>query len=113
MQDDKLVFDWVPLIEPTTSRKPKVRVAKFGDSYEQRSKDGINNDLRSHSLKFRNYDSVINEIEQFLEDAGGVSSFYFSLKKGPIKLYKCEEWSRTDLTFNQSEISATFIEVVN
>ena len=113
MQVDKLLFIWAPLRDASTSAKPRVRKAQFGDGYEQRSKDGINNDLRPHSLKFRYRDSIINQIEKFLEDRGGVESFLYSHKKAPVKLYVCEEWNRTDIDFNTSEISATFREVVN
>lgn len=113
MQGAKLIFKWEELIESSTSRKPRTRVVQFGDGYAQRSKDGINNDLRSHTLKFKDADSVINDIDQFLEDRAGVESFYYSYKGQPLRLYVCEEWSRVDLDFQSSEISATFREVVN
>lgn len=113
MQRDKQIFKWEPLIESSTARKPRTRVVQFGDGYMQRSKDGINHDLRSHTLKFKDTDSVINDIDQFLEDRAGIESFYYSYKGQPLRLYVCEEWSRVDLDFNSSEISAIFKEVVN
>lgn len=113
MRKDKLIFKWAPLIEPSTPRKPRVRVAQFGDGYEQRQKDGINNDLRTHSLKWAGRDSLINEIESFLEDRAGVESFYYIHKKGEKRLYKCSEWTRVDIDYQSAEISATFKEVVN
>lgn len=113
MQGAKLIFKWEGLIESSTARKPRTRVAQFGDGYAQRSKDGINHDLRSHTIKFKNSDSVINDIEQFLEDRAGVESFYYSYKEQPLRLYVCEEWSRVDIDFQTSEVSATFREVVN
>lgn len=113
MRDDKLIFRWRPLREVATTRKPRVRRAQFGDGYAQRSKDGINNDLISHTLKFRGRDSIIDEIDLFLKDRGAVESFLFSLKGGHLRLYTCEEWNRSEIDFNSSEISATFQEVVN
>lgn len=113
MQDGKLIFEWVPLVEPSTSRKPKIIKAQFGDGYEQRSKDGINNNLRTHSLKFDGEDLEMDALEKFLEDRGGVESFYYIHKNGIKRLYVCEEWSRVDIDGLSGEISATFREVVN
>lgn len=113
MQKDKLTFKWKPLREPSTTRKPRTRVMQFGDGYSQRSKDGLNNDLRTLSLKFRKRDSEIDCIDRFLGERGGVESFFYIHKDGVPRLYICEEWTRVDLDFQTSEISATFKEVVN
>lgn len=101
------------MVEATAQRKPKVKRVQFGDGYEQRSKDGINADLKTYSLKFVKRDIEINDIERFLEEKGGVESFLYSHKRGALRLCICEEWSRVDIDFQTSEISATFREVVN
>ena len=110
--EDKKVFTWVPLIEPSTQRKPKTRRVSFGDGYEQRKKDGLNSDLRTHSLRFRERDHYIDEIDRFLADHAGFKSFYYIHKDGKKRLYVCEDWTRTELDYQSSEISATFREVI-
>lgn len=113
MQKDKLTFTWIPLAEVNTPRKPRVREVQFGDGYAQRSKDGLNNNPRSHSLKFDGEDDEMDALEQFLEDRAGVESFYYAHKYGPKRLYVCQEWNRDDIDGWSSQISATFKEVVN
>lgn len=111
--EDKRVFKWSTLTESSTQRKPRSRKVSFGDGYEQRAVDGLNSNLSSFSVRFRERANVIDEIEQFLIDHAGVKSFYYAQKKSqnPV-LCVCEEWSRLDIDFQSSEISATFREVV-
>ena len=113
MQKDKLVFNWIPLAETITSHKPKVRTARFGDGYEQRSQDGINSDLISIALKFDGKDDEMEALLRFLKERRGVESFYYTHKFGVRKLFVCQDWSRVDLDGLSSEVSATFREVVN
>ena len=43
-------FFWKPSYNMSTTHAPRVKSIKFGDGYEQRFKDGINNSLLSISL---------------------------------------------------------------
>ena len=42
-------FKWRPEDACQINNEPKVRVAKFGNGYEQRAKDGINNQLKTYN----------------------------------------------------------------
>ena len=63
------------------SRKasPRIRVAKFGDGYEQRIVDGINSIEESYTVNFSNRDKeVIDDIVGYLESLGS-ASFDFTI----------------------------------
>jgi phage-related protein len=48
--------------------KSRIRIAKFGDGYEQRIADGINNVEEAYSVKFSNRSKeVIDDIAYFFE----------------------------------------------
>jgi phage-related protein len=56
--------------------KPRVLVARYGDGYEQRVADGINNVPEKWNLTWKNRTSAeANKIVKFLEDQGGVTAF--------------------------------------
>ncbi|MBT6196722.1 MAG: hypothetical protein HOI54_06835 [Candidatus Marinimicrobia bacterium] len=59
-----------------TEQKPKVLTVSYGDGYEQRTVDGINNLPEQWSLEWKNRPvAETNKIIKFLEDQGGVTSF--------------------------------------
>jgi phage-related protein len=58
---------------------PRIRVAKFGDGYEQRIVDGINSIEESYTVNFNNRDKeVIDDIVGYLESLGS-ASFEFTI----------------------------------
>lgn len=64
----------------TRSAKPRVRIAKFGDGYEQRAKPGINHIAETYKITMKNRNKeVADDIIKFFNDKGGVSSFDFTL----------------------------------
>jgi phage-related protein len=59
--------------------QPRVRIAKFGDGYEQRIADGLNPIQETFSLTFNNREAAeIDDIIGYLASLGGVSSFDFT-----------------------------------
>ena len=61
------------------SSKPRIRVAKFGDGYEQRLVDGINHLDESYSVNFSNRTRVIiDDIMAFFDSRKG-ASFDFTI----------------------------------
>lgn len=61
------------------SAKTSVRVAKFGDGYQQRVADGLNSVGASFSLTFSNRTKEdIDDITSFFESQQGVASFIFT-----------------------------------
>ena len=56
--------------------KPRVLKANYGDGYEQRVANGINNTPEVWSLTWKNRTTIdANKIIAFLEDKGGVTAF--------------------------------------
>lgn len=61
------------------SSKPRVLTAKFGDGYEQRLADGINNIEQTFTLAFNNRtDDDIDDIVAFFDAKKGVTSFDYT-----------------------------------
>lgn len=64
----------------TKQSSPRVLTAKFGDGYEQRIVDGINNLEESYSLNFKTRTKEeIDDIVVFLDTKAGVTKFTLTL----------------------------------
>ena len=105
-------FHWRPQNSSTTSVSPKVKVIKFGDGYEQRIRDGINNDLRSYNVTFVGLSEDISLIDDFLSRHNAVKAFLWR-EPNTNKTIKgvCRSWTSTPNSAAKT-ISATFEEVV-
>lgn len=101
-------------VQPTfpvkTSTKMRLRKAKFGDGYSQRSEDGINAEAVSWSLVFENLttaekDTVVN----FLKAEKGVNVFFWTPPQTATQ-YKvtCEEWDAELVDAGYWSVTATF-----
>ena len=67
--------------DKTLSRQqtPRVRIQKFGDGYEQRLAEGINNIVDNFSLSFVNRAKAdADDILAFFEEKAGVTAFEFT-----------------------------------
>lgn len=92
----------------------KVLKATFGDGYEQRLVDGINNSTESFSVQFTNRpNEEIDDIKSDLDSTKGVASFFFTYPdsnsggENTVKVV-CENYN---ITYSNSEfynLSATF-----
>lgn len=106
------VFKWAVRPNVTDTAAPKVKIIKYGDGYEQRIKDGINNNLRVYNVEFKVPTEEALLIDKFFNHCGGVEPFLWrspSLNRF-IKI-KCPKWTnKVDHTV--TTISATFEEVV-
>lgn len=91
-------FTWKPLIaDMELTRRPAVRVAKFGDGYEQRAAYGINTMTRIWRVRFTDTQSaaVTPDIDAFLAARGGLEAFEWTDPTGVAGKYVCREWRRT------------------
>lgn len=60
--------------------QPRIRVAQFGDGYQQRLADGINNLGETFTLNFMNRDKTeADDIIAFFDTKAGVSNFDFTI----------------------------------
>jgi phage-related protein len=91
--------------------KPRVRVAAFGDGYEQRVADGINNAPRSWSLGFTRPTTEADAILAFFEARNGAEAFDWTPPYGAAGKFVAREWSVQLIGPVAKSISATFEEV--
>lgn len=104
-------FTYAPSYSAQLNVAPRVRNARFGDGYMQRTADGINTKPRSWGLRFTGATSRINAIESFLDGESGVTSFDWTPPTGDAGKWICQEWSRSIDDFNNEVLNATFREV--
>jgi len=79
-----------PVIAKTT---PRLRVAKFGDGYEQRMLDGINPNDVTWSVSFENrLQVVLNEMDQFLAERKASAFPFRHPGDGILYMVFCDEW---------------------
>ena len=91
---------------------PKVHTLSFGDGYEQRIADGINNLQQSMSVTFATRPKAeIDDLVAFFESLGGVSKFRMTIDDTngaeTIKVV-CKSWNQTWNYDNFYSLSATF-----
>lgn len=106
-------FSYAPDYSAQVTNRPRVRVAKFGDGYEQRQADGLNPQPASWSLTFANRSNAdINAIHSFLSARGGFESFDWVPPDSTASIkVVCREWQKTLNRYNLNTISATFEQV--
>ena len=99
----------------TRTSKPKIHLAKFGDGYEQRLADGINNLVESYVIAFNNRTKEeIDDIIAFFENKGGVTAFTYTVpdtnesgNEVAIKVV-CSDWKKTYTFGDYYSATATF-----
>lgn len=101
-------FTWSPRVDPTGTAKLRVRRAQFGDGYEQRAADGINNKSQSWPLSFVGGSAYIQPIANFLDSQAGYQSFYWTPPLGSQGFYRCETYSVRRLEGDNYELACTF-----
>lgn len=98
--------------------KPRVLSAKFGDGYEQRLRDGINNVERTFSISFKNQPKAIaDDIAGYFNSLAGVDNFTFTIpdtnggsNEEAVKVV-CDTWSKTYTYDEFYNVTATLREV--
>ena len=99
----------------TRGSKPKVHVMSFGDGYEQRLADGINNLEQELTVSFSTRPKAeIDDLVAFFESLGGVSKFRFDIEDSnagssteTIKCV-CDDWQQTWAYDNFYSLTAKF-----
>jgi phage-related protein len=111
----KPYFMWVPSYNISVNHSPRVKTVKFGDGWEQRMNDGLNNTLLELDLAFDNRDLYESAaITHFLDTRGGSESFiwYPPQPYQAQKLWVCENHTFNINFYNNYSIKARFREVV-
>lgn len=104
-------FTYQPTYGAKVAHAPRVRVAPFGDGYEQRVADGINVDMQSWDLTFVKATATIDAIDTQLSGYGSVTRFTWTPKgKSEIKVV-CRQWTRTYSDKGVDTLTAKFDQV--
>lgn len=106
-------FDFTPDFGAQAAYKPRVRVTRFGDGYEQRVGDGVNIRPASWPLKFAMRDDTERDgILAFLEARNGVEAFDWTPPFGGASIrVVCRAWDWTPEKANLNTITAQFEQV--
>ena len=105
-----------PSVTPTYGAQknsaPNVRVARFGDGYEQRVTFGVNQNPKIWNLTWNVSETDADTIETFLDARGAVEAFEWT-PLGESTEYKwvCEQWTKSIPYNNRATINATFRQV--
>lgn len=98
----------------TKNTKPRVLRASFGDGYEQRIVDGINNLQQTFSVAFNNRTKdEIDDIIAFFDSKNGVTSFDYTYPDSnntgetTVKVV-CEDYNLNYINSNFYGCTATF-----
>lgn len=105
-------FNFAPSFTSKLLKEPNINSAKFGDNYEVRIADGINNNPQMWDLIFSaetkdNADSI----ESFLDDRAGVTKFTWTPPGKPEINVICKKWIRNYINNGIDSFSMTFIQV--
>lgn len=104
-------FTWIPSQGGKLTDTPRVLSMKFGDGYEQRAPDGINNIDTSWDVSFTHRtDKEFQDILNFLRALQGVGSFLWRPPTiGGVKdTYLCRKWDGANNEHNDFEVTGTF-----
>lgn len=104
-------FTWFPNVDSTCDTKPNVSSTKFGDGYELRVANGINNAPMKWSLKFTRMRAEALEIIAFLRSHGGVTKFQWTNPFEETGTYICREWKSSQGKGGVTEIDVDFEQV--
>jgi phage-related protein len=115
-------FFWKASYASQLQMKPAVNSIKFGNGYEQRLADGINNNLQKFNLNFEGRDKdETRAIAHFLHKRKAVDSFFFDapfpynfdVSQSYPKRFICDEWDIAYNFYNNYNITAKFSETAN
>jgi phage-related protein len=105
-------FAYQPAPSAPESHEPRVLVAAFGDGYEQRVADGINNDLETFDLVFNRATADIDTIMTFLAGKGAATAFTWTPDGGSEITVVCPSWQRIRTAKGVQGVAARFRRVL-
>lgn len=101
-------FKYTPAPGASFDCKPNVKVAKYGDGYEQRVGMALNSKARKWSVKFA---SPFSAALAFIEARSGVESFMWTDPLGVSGMYVCREWKVAHVGADRYELTCDFEQV--
>lgn len=114
--ESKTKWLWNLSYSSPANHTPRLKSIQFGDGYEQRNRDGINNNLIEYDVQFNllTYKESF-AILHFLYERGGTESFVW-IPPPPYateKLFVCKDWRHLEIYTDNNSINGRFLERVN
>ncbi len=110
----KPLFIWTPSYGFNIDTQPLVRVIRFGEGYEQRLKEGVNNALIKVDLSFEKRNlKESTAIIHFLTEREAAESFIFTTPEpyNIQKLFVARSWNMSQSFANNYNVKVAFEEV--
>ena len=104
-------FSYLPDYSASVDLEPKVIKYQFGDGYEVRTRNGLNNLLEQWSCQFKRETSEAKTIYTFLKAREGAESFNWITPDGDSKVFVCDKVSRTVDEIGWQTVSCVLREV--
>ena len=93
---------------------PRLLIAKFGDGYEQRSPDWINNLPREVTIKVDQTRDIITQLDEFLTSTQGSQAFLYTPvydNRGQGTFVADQGWSITEKGYQYAVLEVVIREV--
>lgn len=84
---------WWPDMPMTKASEPRLRIAQYGDGYEQRTLDGINFMKLTWSLSFTRRASTLLAMDAYLVAQGGGAFLFLDPTTQLLHRVFCDQWS--------------------
>lgn len=107
-------FFFVPSYGSNIMLEPKTRISNFGEGYEQRVPESINNSLIKIDLTFDTRGSLeARAINLFLQERSASEPFLYTPPDpfATLRLFVCRKWTNNVKFFDNNAVTATFEEV--
>jgi len=114
--DVKPIFLWTPSYNNTIDNAPKTTVIKYGDGYESRIPNSINNNLINYNLSFDKINvDELTAIEHFLTQRSSNESFIWVGRAPYVRNFRfiAREWTNEEVFLNNFTLNVKFEQVVN
>jgi len=110
-------FWWKPSYGAEFLNSPRIKINQFGNGYQQRIQDSINNNLKQIGLNFENRSELETvSILHFLQERNAKESFVYNLptiysKPNTKTMFTCLTWTVQPVSYNLYNIKVEFSEV--
>jgi phage-related protein len=107
-------FFFTPSYGNAVNNEPRTKITQFGEGYQQRIPESINNTLLKISVIFENRTAKeATAILHFLNARNGSEAFLYTPPEpyATMKLFSCFNWSQQSQFLNNININAEFTEV--
>ena len=116
-------FFWIPNYSSDIENKPSISLIKFGDGYEQRMADGVNNSFLKLNLIFEGRtEREMRAIVHFLNARKGFQPFFFryaypynydAASQNYPKRFVVDEFTSRAVFYDNYTVNAKFSETAN